>query len=135
MIERAHGRGYHELVIAELTDYLRANPGAFDLVISADTFVYFGPLESVAAATCAALRPGGWFAFSVERLDDGDGDHRLDTSGRYRHSRAYVRRVLLESGFTAANFREAPLRTEGGTPVIGWLVVTRSCAAGSAPLI
>ena len=36
---------YHALMKAELTDYLHDNSEAFDLIVSADTLVYFGDLR------------------------------------------------------------------------------------------
>jgi len=47
---------YDELLHGELTAYLRGQRGQFDVIVSADTLVYFGPLEAVAEAAAAALR-------------------------------------------------------------------------------
>ncbi len=63
-------RVYDELVRAELTAYLQAHRDEFDLIVTADTLVYFGALESVAAAAAGALRHGGRLIFTVEE------DHR-----------------------------------------------------------
>ena len=41
---------YDALMKTELTEYLRDNSEAFDLIVSADTLVYFGDLEGVLAA-------------------------------------------------------------------------------------
>ena len=90
MIAQARERNvYDELVKRELTGYLRDLTAAFDVVMSADTLVYFGPLEDVVAASANALRPTG-------RLDlhrRGTGRRRraspgysLGPSGRYRHA-------------------------------------------------
>ena len=48
---------YDALVKAELTEYLRTTERAFDLIVSADTLVYFGDLEGVLVAATEALRP------------------------------------------------------------------------------
>ena len=51
MLAQARARNvYDELVKRELTAYLRDSTGAFDVIVSADTLVYFGPLEDVVAA-------------------------------------------------------------------------------------
>ena len=60
MLAQARARDvYDELVKGELTAYLSASAGMFDVIVSADTLVYFGPLEEVVAAAERALRPGG----------------------------------------------------------------------------
>lgn len=128
MIERARTRrDYDELVIAELTAFLTDRPAAYDLIVSADTLVYFGQLEPVLTAAAMALRPGGWLAFTVERLEDAaaSGDFSLDPSGRYRHSEAYLRRVLALVGMAVESLETVTLRLEGGQPVIGFLVTAR----------
>src|SRR4029077_5314522 len=51
MLPQARAReGYDDLIKGELTDYLRASAGMFDAIVSADTLVYFGPLEEVLQA-------------------------------------------------------------------------------------
>lgn len=124
MLGRARQRGgYDVLDEAELTAYLAAHPDAFDLVVSADTLVYFGDLAAVTAATAAALHDGGWFVFSLEAMD-GEG-FELSSSGRYRHSRAYTGRCLRAAGFDAVEVVADSLRKEGGQPVASWVVRAR----------
>ncbi|MDS4020473.1 MAG: tetratricopeptide repeat protein [Candidatus Competibacter sp.] len=128
MIERARTRGdYDELVVAELTAFLADRPAAYDLIVSADTLVYFGQLEPVLTAAATALRPGGWLAFTVERLEDTDAadDFSLDPSGRYRHSDACLRRVLAQVEMEMETLETVTLRLEGGEPVVGFLVAAR----------
>ncbi|MDG4594270.1 MAG: tetratricopeptide repeat protein [Candidatus Contendobacter sp.] len=134
MIERARTRGdYDDLVVAELTTFLAAQAEAYDLIVSADTLVYFGRLEPVLTAAAGALRPDGWLAFTVERVEDaerGDGFH-LDPSGRYRHAETYLRRVLAGSGMAVETLESVTLRLEGGQPVVGFLVSARKMLAGA----
>ena len=52
-------------------------PGAFDVIVSADTLVYFGALEEVVAAAAKALRPGGVLVFTVEELCAAPGRRRV----------------------------------------------------------
>ena len=72
MLVQAQAAGcYDALEKAELTAYLAAHPGAFDVVLSADTLIYFGALEyCFPAAAYAALAPGGILVFSVEAMAD-----------------------------------------------------------------
>ena len=126
MLEKAGLRGgYDELVQAELAAWLRAGPSVWDIVLSADTLIYFGELLPVLSATHAALRPGGWLAFTLEALG-GEGDRvELAASGRYRHSRTCIERVLDVAGFREPVIAEESLRRELGTPVAGWMVLAR----------
>jgi len=91
---------YHALIKAELTDYLRDNNEAFDLIVSADALVYFGDLKGVVAGFAGALRSNGLVVFTLEQaLGDSAGvDYRLELHGRYGHGRAYVERLLTFSG-------------------------------------
>jgi len=127
MLERAARRGvYDELHKEELTAFLRARPGAFDLVASADTLNYFGELREVAAAVHGALRPGGCVVFTLEALAGGDaGTHRLQDNGRYAHDGMHARAVFEAAGLQVDAPMAAVLRDEGEAPVRGWLVVAR----------
>ena len=126
MIERARTRGdYDELAVVELTAFLTGRPAAYDLIVSADTLIYFGQLEPVLTAAAAALRAGGWLAFTVERVADADAStgFDLDPSGRYRHSEPYLRQALGRAGLTIESLKTITLRLEGGRPVIGFVVM------------
>jgi predicted TPR repeat methyltransferase len=131
MLAQAEARHvYDELVRRELTTYLRECQDAFDVIVSADTLVYFGSLAEVTAASANALRRGGQFIFTVEELTDGlsYGDFRLNPHGRYSHARHYLERVLTETGLRPEVF-EAELRLEAGVPVAGLVVRARKPAA------
>jgi len=114
---------YDALTKAELTEYLRDNREAFDLILSADTLVYFGGLEGVIAAVAGALRPNGLFVFTLEHAPgNGTGaDYRLELHGRYCHARAYVEQVLTSTGLQPT-IMQAELRMEAGAPVPGLVI-------------
>ena len=115
---------YHALIKAELTEHLRDNRGAFDLIVSADALVYFGDLADVVAAADGALRPGGLFVFTLERAVGTDADdvaYRLEMHGRYSHGRSHVERLLASAGLQS-RIVEADLRMEAGMPVPGLVV-------------
>jgi predicted TPR repeat methyltransferase len=125
MLEQAvHRQLYDELLEHELTAYLQQQKAAFDVIVSADTLVYFGALTDVLAATAVALRPGGILVFTVERISNeecAEGFH-LHPHGRYSHTRDYLARELTAAGFTDLSFQEVDLRKEANAWVGGWLV-------------
>lgn len=123
MIDKARPRNvYDELVVGELCAFMRSRPGAFDVIVSADTLVYFGALEEAAAAACHCLRPNGVLAFTVERLSDAEEPYRIQPHGRYAHREDYVRQVLLNGGFARVDIKPVVLRRERGEDVHGHLV-------------
>ena len=127
MLAHARDKGvYHTLVRAELTGFLRDHSGAFDLIVSADTLVYFGPLDEVFACAAHALRPGGLLVCTLEALAAGGdaADHRLELHGRYSHAEPYVERVLGGAGLRA-EIAHAELRLEAGIPVAGLVIRAR----------
>jgi predicted TPR repeat methyltransferase len=121
-------RVYDELVKGELGAFLASRSDSYDLVLSADTLVYFGQLDDVLAAAHAALRPGGLLIFTVETLaddaDEGSG-YRINPHGRYSHSRNYLRRAVEAAGLQKVDVAAVIPRTEGGQPVHGYLVTGR----------
>jgi predicted TPR repeat methyltransferase len=134
MLDQARGRDvYDDLVRRELTAYLRDHRGAFDVIVSADTLVYFGPLEEVTAAAEHALRARGRLIFTVEELRDAerDAEYAISPNGRYRHARPYVERVLAEAGLQS-EIVPAELRLEAGEPVPGLVVRGAKAARGYA---
>lgn len=120
----AHAREknvYTDLQQCELTEFLRARHDAFDVMVSADTLVYFGDLQEFCDAAAGALSPSGLLVFTLEHAGDDDVDYRLELHGRYSHGIGYVKRVLDRSGLTAA-VDTAELRNEAGAPVAGLVV-------------
>jgi len=127
MLDQARQRGcYDELVAAELAQFMRSRPRAFDAIVCADTLVYFGALAEALAAARMAMRGDAPLVFTVEALPTGDpADHRLGTSGRYQHSERYVRRVLQECGLALESLTRETTRKNLGQDVPGWLIVAR----------
>ena len=133
MLEKAATRALYDLLVAaELASFLRAAPGAFDVVASSDTLVYFGDLREVLGAAAAALRPLGRLAFTLERAADeselAEG-YRIQPHGRYSHTEAYIRASLAGAGCELIELEKAHLRREGIAYVEGLVVLARRSAA------
>lgn len=126
MLLKAQARKtYDELYCAELTAFMRGNPQGFDVVISADTLVYFGALEEAVDGARECLRSGGLLAFTLERRDEEGPNFRMEPHGRYSHRVPYVLEVLTARGFTVIEQREVVLRKEKLQDVAGLLLVAR----------
>src|SRR5439155_27388275 len=96
MLKRAGVRKlYDDLILGELTAFVGAAPAAWDLVVSADTLVYFGDLAPVMAAALRGLRPGGHLVFTVDRASEAEAPLglRIIPHGGYSHTGADVRLV------------------------------------------
>ena len=126
MLMQAKEKGlYDYLEQIEITEYLRNQPESFDVIVSADTLVYFGALETVVAAAARALKPGGYLIFTLEHgTSPSAPDYHLETHGRYTHARPYVER-LLEANELVPEIGQAELRLESGVPVAGLVVRAR----------
>ncbi len=129
MLEKARQRGhYDELCESELCEYMSRSRGAFDVIISADTVIYFGDLAGVFAAAALALRPRGLFVFTLEKADPvaAPQGFRIESHGRFAHTLNYVRSAIEEAGLAAGEIKEVFLRMEGRTRVMGWLAIVRA---------
>ena len=126
MLKRAGVRKlYDELILGELTAFVGAVPNAWDLVVSADTLVYFGDLTAAMTAAHRGLRAHGHLVFTLERAEDGEAPlgYRINPHGRYSHTEGYVRRVLAGARLEARRVTPVHLRLELKKAVEGLLVV------------
>ena len=122
MLTKARERGlYDALEAADIVDYLRCFSAAFDLIVAADAFAYFGDLQPVFAATAAALTPGGLLAFTVETFA-GEG-YRLGETMRFVHAPAYVAASAAAAALSPIIIEAASMRREKGVDVPGLTAV------------
>jgi predicted TPR repeat methyltransferase len=123
MLEKARAKGcYRSLAKADLVAFLEDNPTQWDTALAADVLIYIGRLETLFSAVSAHLSPGGCLVFSAECSDGRDVELHA-ASGRFRHGRDYLVRVLAESGFTLERMVDAVIRSEYGSDIPGWLVL------------
>lgn len=124
MLDRAEVTAYYDqLIEAEIVAHLKAAEEPWDLIVSADTFCYFGALGALLGASANALAPGGQLVFTVE-AESGTTEtgYVLHPHGRYAHTREYVTNGLSRAGLALQEMDEVVLRKERGEPVNGFLV-------------
>ncbi len=118
MIALARARAvYTWLHEREVGEWLANAPSrSVDTVVAADVFIYIGKLDAIFADIARILRPRGFFAFSVERVDGAD--YVLQPTGRYAQSKDYVNR-LAAGAFDLLACSPEVVRSESGKPVHG----------------
>ncbi|MEO1527510.1 MAG: tetratricopeptide repeat protein [Planctomycetota bacterium] len=129
MLVKASARKcFDELQEAELSEFMVTHTNEFDVIISADTLVYFGALERAFDAASIALRGNGYLLFTVEHWEQPtEIGYQLNPHGRYSHGEQYVRNSLHRAGFEVLAMDQETLRREVRRPVTG-LVVTAQLA-------
>ncbi|MEQ1663467.1 MAG: tetratricopeptide repeat protein [Thiobacillus sp.] len=126
MIEVAKRRNlYDQLTVGDITVVLEGLNQVHDLIIAADVFVYVGELKRVFELSSAALKRSGLFAFTVEAAKDEAVDYVLQPTGRYAHSKHYIKELAQAFGFVVEMMRDAVLRTDRGVPIHSYTVVMR----------
>lgn len=134
MLEKAQARNrYQRLEKADLLTMMQNETAtSYDLIIAADVFVYLGKLDRIFHEAIRLLRPGGLFAFSVKAIEelmsggdqhDGQVEYRLNDTGRYAHSAAYLDRLAVSAGFKSPQMRRAHTRLEKEKSIQAWLVL------------
>lgn len=114
---------YAELIEADVLDALDRPETAFPLIIGADVFCYFGPLEAAMIAVRQRLAPGGLFIFTTEELPEGDRPCALGRHGRYAHTATHIAASAEANGFSVIGSRPETLRWEHDQPVAGRLTI------------
>jgi predicted TPR repeat methyltransferase len=132
MLEKAHEKQLYDFLSRTDLAMLATFPeGGFDMIVCADVLVYFGALNTVFANFQKSLKPGGWLLLTVETEpeDDLKTGFKLHSAGRYKHTDAYVRQCLTDSGFPKPKLMEhGRLRNEMARPVLGTIVAVQKPA-------
>ena len=122
MIERASARGvYDELTHMGIDAFLERTNTCYDLMVFADTLIYFGELAPTFARAAAVMAKGGWLAFNTELAEASEtGNYVLRPSGRYAHADVGVREAMRTCGFRLL----APSRLSSGR---NWGIPSKAC--------
>lgn len=127
MVAQAQAGGHYDTVTqADAAEFLHAATQRWDLIVSADVFIYVGALDRVFAGAARCLQPGGVFCFSLEDAGEGEGHdgYLLRPSLRYAHGMGYIRMLAEQHGFSLLAHERQPLRQDQGEAVPGlfaWL--------------
>ncbi|KIM00056.1 hypothetical protein CCC_02844 [Paramagnetospirillum magnetotacticum MS-1] len=99
MAAQARRRGvYAPLIEGDLPGVLDMVEGPFETILSSCVLYYFADLRPFFTQAARLLGAGGVFLFSVDPLSD-PREVAITGPGEYAHSRAYLRRLAVESGF------------------------------------
>jgi predicted TPR repeat methyltransferase len=123
MIAKARERcAYDRLVVGDALAMLGGEPPrSFDLIVAADSLVYFGDLAPLFAAAVTALTAKGLFAFSVETWA-GDG-FQLEPTMRFAHSQSYLETTARGVNLRPLLIQPASTRREAGRDAPGLICV------------
>lgn len=116
---------YSHLYNQDLRTFLDSHSSAYDLVVAADVFTYFGELNPLFVLLYNSLRKGGRILFSVSENFQNENNYFLHQSGRFLHNRKYVENSLKRQGFFVEKLNRACLRNEGENKVFGWIVMAQ----------
>jgi len=130
MLEQARGYdAYDQLIKQEICAYMATQTVAFDIVLAADTVIYFGDLFDVLRTAFSSVRPGGHVLFTIEAIapdvPSPAAGFYLHASGRYRHTANYLTEVLARAGWQLQSITDVVLREEIRQPVAGMLVLAQ----------
>lgn len=102
-----------------------------DIITASDVFIYIGALDDVFRECSRVLKKGGFIGFTVEvspelakRESDKEGLMLLQ-SGRFGHSKDYIRNVAKEVGLAIVGWKDEVLRKQGKDDVRGAVVTVQ----------
>ena len=116
-----HGR-YSRTYVQEITSFLfdfKSGFPRYDLIVCGDALVYLGDLEAFFEGIARRLSFNGVFCFTLEDLPNGT--YMIRRSGRYAHSKSYIKRLSKQYGFDSLTTKFMVPRTDGSKNIKGRL--------------
>ena len=110
---------YHHLIHGDIVQNLVPSNN-IDLIMAADVLIYLGDLFPLFNSAFHALTSEGLFIFSIECCEN---QWQLTSSGRYRHSKNYIRTLAEKNGFIHLHTSKCQLRLEKNQPVAGEIII------------
>jgi len=130
MVSRAQESGHYRRVWqADIHDAMQEADRAgdrYDLIVSADVFIYVGALDRVFQLATRVLSAGGGLAFSLEEWSAGPEAYVLRPSLRYAHSLAYIQRLASDHGLRVLRADRGLLRHDHGQAIAGLFCVLQN---------
>lgn len=112
---------YKSLFCADVETFLCRHKRHYNLIVAADVFTYFGSLEKIINDVFLSLKKNGLFVFSVSAINDENLNWQQHLSGRFLHSKKYIKKCLSISGFSNIYHQQSVIRKEGEKDVVGWI--------------
>ena len=120
MIEEAKQKKiYNKLIQTEIIDYLKTHTLNFDYFLAADVFIYVGDLHEVFRLIKKRNKKSGHLVFSTEH--NIKNSYILEKTGRYSHSKNYIKSLCEKFNFTIINFKKTKIRKEKNKYIEGAL--------------
>lgn len=127
MIEIAHAKNiYHQLFSGNIIEHLQSAPDRYDLFLAADVLGYMGELEPLFSLLGDRSEDGAYLLFSTEYIEEGSVV--LRQSGRFAHSRSYIKKLAISSKWEIKASIQDALRKDRGQWVQGDLWVLQKKA-------
>jgi predicted TPR repeat methyltransferase len=125
MLQKAAQKNiYTDLIEMDLQDYLHTTSQKYDLVISADTFNYFGSLSFIFKHIQSVLSAQGMVLFSIETdSTPGSPNWSLKSCARYAHTKSYIEALAEDNNFKIIEIQTIMLREQNHKPQIGFIVL------------
>lgn len=118
---------YNQLMQGEILEAL-ARCIDNDLVMAGDVLPYLGDLQPLFQAVVGALKPQGYWLFTVEHCpaeEATDTGYVLRPTARFAHPEHYVRHLLKENGFNVLAYTIHVLRTDAQSPIKGAVILSQ----------
>ena len=114
---------YTDTFVSDIAEFLQNHKIGlphYELIIAGDVFVYIGNLEHILAGVCKRLNENGLFLFTIEQSQDEN--YKLQSTGRYAHSKSYVKELAKKFNFDILGIEKIVPRKDGNLEIQGYLV-------------
>ena len=99
----------------------------YDLVVCADTLVYFGLLDNLFLSIHKVLAVQGYFLFTIENTEKEH--YFLKPTKRFGHSISYLIELSKKMNFDVLEFQKSVIRKEKSKVIYGYNVLIQKNSA------